>query len=69
MQIVMEDTKSPMNKSNGHQKDQFIGMHPKIGSSFGMHMDLDGVLEKQNTWYLEVIGTEVSQMSDFIFVL
>jgi hypothetical protein len=60
MPTVMADTRSPKKLWNGTRIDRFTNMYPRIGTFFGMLMDLVGVLERKITSNLEVIGIEVS---------
>ena len=59
MPTAMVDTNIRTIKLIGLRNDLCSNMLPKTDISSGMLEDLDGQLEREHTYHLEVIGTEV----------
>ena len=59
MPTAMVDTNTRTIKLIGLRNDLCSNTLPKTDISSGMLEDLDGQLERERTYHLEVIGTEV----------
>ena len=70
MPTATVDTKWRQIPWNGLHRGQSLNMYPKIGTSFGTLMVLDGALANKNTSHPEAIGIEVwtnAQLSKKLF--